>query len=63
MRMTEMLEPYGCRWCGTARRSHGRRWDELAGVHAWQAPHQWQIKDRMRARRDSTEGRTWRWQR
>ncbi|MFH9823073.1 hypothetical protein [Streptomyces bobili] len=44
-------EPYGCQHCGIAKRSHGRRWTTGVGVHAWTAPDQGQIAERMRARR------------
>lgn len=44
-------EPYGCQHCGIAKGSHGRRWMTGVGVHAWEAPTQGQIAERMRARR------------
>jgi hypothetical protein len=44
-------EPYGCQNCGIAKRSHGRRWTTGVGYHAWTAPTQEQIAERMRARR------------
>lgn len=44
-------EPYGCQYCGITKRSHGRRWITGAGYHAWTAPTQEQIAERMKARR------------
>lgn len=44
-------EPFGCKHCGEAKRSHGRRWITSAGVHAWERPSDEQVKDRMLARR------------
>ncbi|MFJ7998970.1 hypothetical protein ACIQ7D_17740 [Streptomyces sp. NPDC096310] len=43
--------PFGCRWCGIARRSHGRQWIASQGWHAWEQPTNAQILARMRARR------------
>jgi hypothetical protein len=44
-------EPYGCAHCGIAERSHGRRWTTGVGYHAWEAPSEGQIAERMKARR------------
>lgn len=44
-------EPYGCRHCGIAKRGHARQWKAGVGVHAWTAPSQEQIAERMKARR------------
>ncbi|MGW7495414.1 hypothetical protein ACWGKA_14080 [Streptomyces luteogriseus] len=44
-------EPFGCRHCGTAKRSHGRRYLGGVGMHAWERPSDEQVKDRMLARR------------
>lgn len=43
--------PDGCRWCGTARSTHGRRFVASHGVHAWEQPTNAQRLARMRARR------------
>lgn len=43
--------PFGCRWCGTEDRSHGRTWTPSVGMHAWQRPTNAQITARMQARR------------
>lgn len=43
--------PYGCRWCGTEKGGHGRRWLPGRGIHVWERPTDRQILDRMRARR------------
>lgn len=43
--------PFGCRWCGTEQRGHGRRWKPGAGLHTWQRPTNAQIIARMTARR------------
>lgn len=53
MKVREMLEPSSCRWCGIGKRQHFQQWNKTAGWHVWTIPHQWQIKDRMRARRKS----------
>jgi hypothetical protein len=44
-------EPYGCAYCGAAKRFHGRRYISGAGMHAWERPSDEQVKDRMLARR------------
>lgn len=44
-------EPYGCQHCGEAKRTHGHQWTTGVGMHAWTAPTQEQIAERMRARR------------
>ncbi|MFJ8049871.1 hypothetical protein [Streptomyces luteogriseus] len=44
-------EPFGCQHCGTAKRSHGRRYLGGVGMHAWERPTDEQVKDRMLARR------------
>ncbi|WP_406444428.1 hypothetical protein OHB14_36415 [Streptomyces sp. NBC_01613] len=44
-------EPYGCKHCGTEKRSHGRRYVLSAGVHSWERPSDEQVKARMLARR------------
>jgi hypothetical protein len=44
-------EPYGCTHCGITKRSHGRRWTTGVGSHAWTAPSEDQIVERMKARR------------
>ncbi|MFD5632408.1 hypothetical protein [Streptomyces sp. NPDC127072] len=44
-------EPFGCRHCGTAEQSHGRRYLGSVGVHSWERPSDEQVKDRMLARR------------
>lgn len=43
--------PYGCRWCGEARRSHGMCWVRSRRMHTWEQPTNAQIKARMHARR------------
>lgn len=45
------VDPNACRWCGIARRGHGRQWTDQAGWHQWEQPTQDQIKARMLARR------------
>lgn len=44
-------EPYGCAYCGTPKRFHGRRYISGAGMHGWERPSDEQVKDRMLARR------------
>jgi hypothetical protein len=44
-------EPFGCRWCGRERRSHGQLFLPRRGFHKWEQPTQAQIKARMLARR------------
>jgi len=44
-------EPYGCTHCGITKRGHGRRWTLGVGYHAWTAPSEGQIAERMKARR------------
>lgn len=44
--------PFGCRWCGYERRSHGQLFLPRRGFHAWVQPTQAQIKARMLARRN-----------
>lgn len=44
--------PFGCRWCGIDRRSHGRQWTQTAGWHAWEQPTEQQILARMRSTTD-----------
>lgn len=39
--------PYGCRWCGVEKLSHGRRWQATVGMHAWVAPALEMVRDRM----------------
>lgn len=51
--------PYGCRFCGTPKDSHGRRSMCLSPDHRWSAPHNWLILARMRNRRTDRN----RWQR
>ncbi|MEU1088946.1 hypothetical protein ACFYPN_16135 [Streptomyces sp. NPDC005576] len=43
--------PYGCRWCGTDRGDHGRRWVVGHDVHQWVQPITVQILARMQTRR------------
>lgn len=43
--------PSGCRWCECGQRQHARRYMEGVGMHAWTAPTDQQIKNRMRVRR------------
>jgi len=43
--------PFGCRWCGTEQRFHGRRNLRGRNSHCWVQPTQAQIKARMLARR------------
>ncbi len=43
--------PYGCRWCGAEKGSHGRSWIPSAGLHAWERPTSTQILARMQSRR------------
>lgn len=45
--------PFGCRWCGTERRFHGRRNLRGRNSHLWTQPTQAQIKARMLARRNA----------
>jgi hypothetical protein len=47
----QVSEPYGCTHCGIAKRGHARRWTTGVGMHAWEAPSQGQIAERMKARR------------
>ncbi|MFJ5294490.1 hypothetical protein [Streptomyces sp. NPDC088348] len=47
--------PDGCRWCGTDRSAHGRRYVESRGVHAWEPPTNAQRLARMHARRNTTK--------
>ena len=42
--------PYGCRWCGTERHRHGRRWFAVIGMHQWMEPNQAMILERMTRR-------------
>jgi hypothetical protein len=44
-------EPFGCAHCGITKRGHGRRWTTGVGYHAWTAPSEGQIAERMKARR------------
>jgi hypothetical protein len=44
-------EPYGCTHCGITKRGHGRRWTTGVGYHAWTAPPEGQVAERMKARR------------
>lgn len=46
-----MVEPSACRWCGIARRGHGRQYADAVGYHVWVWPSQEQILARMKARR------------
>ena len=48
-----MIDPNGCRWCGLGARGHVQRWNRMAGWHKWVPPTQFQIKERMFARRQS----------
>jgi hypothetical protein len=48
--------PFGCRWCGTQRSDHGRRYLSGRGMHGWEQPTQAQIKARMLARRAARTG-------
>ena len=50
-------EPYGCRFCGAARRNHAWRGWCLSPDHRWVAPHDWLILARMQIRR--TDRRRW----
>lgn len=45
--------PFGCRWCGTEQRFHGRRSLRGRNSHRWVQPTQAQIKARMLARRNA----------
>ncbi|MFF1574703.1 hypothetical protein ACFVWR_18340 [Leifsonia sp. NPDC058292] len=45
------IVPFGCAWCGTPKRQHGRRWDQAKGMHSWEQPSQEQTWLRMLARR------------
>lgn len=54
--MTLDVSPFGCRWCGTARRLHGRRYVAGADVHGWERPTNEQIKLRMQTRRAARKG-------
>lgn len=45
--------PFGCRWCGRERRSHGQLFLPRRGFHQWVQPTQVQIKARMVARRNA----------
>nr|WP_051766082.1 hypothetical protein [Streptomyces sp. NRRL F-5135] len=49
--------PFGCRWCGIDRRSHGRQWVASQGMHAWERPTDAQILARIRARRAAQKDR------
>lgn len=41
--------PSGCRWCGSAEDTHGVRWSDAAGFHAWAAPTAAQTEARILA--------------
>lgn len=43
--------PFGCRWCGRERGSHGWLFMPRRGLHNWERPTERQIKARMVARR------------
>jgi hypothetical protein len=43
--------PYGCRFCGAPKRSHGWRPSCTSPDHRWAAPHDWLILARMQIRR------------
>lgn len=45
--------PFGCRWCGTEQRHHGRRSLRGRPSHSWERPTEAQIKARMVARRNA----------
>ncbi|MFF6866679.1 hypothetical protein [Streptomyces ardesiacus] len=49
--------PMGCAECDIDRDRHARQYSETAGWHTWQQPTQQQIKDRMRARRETAQAR------
>lgn len=38
IRHRETPTPDGCRWCGTPRGNHGKRWVESAKLHKWTPP-------------------------
>lgn len=45
-------EPYGCTYCGEAKRYHGRRYlSGMNAAHSWERPSDEQVKTRMLARR------------
>lgn len=44
-------EPFGCKFCGAEKRSHGRRYFGSQGGHMWERPSDEQVKARMLARR------------
>jgi hypothetical protein len=45
-------EPFGCKYCGEAKRFHGRRYlSGMDAAHSWERPSDEQVKDRMLARR------------
>lgn len=52
IKLLNFESPYGCRWCGTERRHHGRRWKPIIGMHSWIEPPEDVIKDRMLRRLD-----------
>lgn len=44
--------PFGCRWCGAERGSHGWMWiPRFPQLHRWERPTNAQILARMKARR------------
>ena len=45
--------PFGCRWCGSERRSHKQLFLPRRGFHRWERPTEAQIKARMLARRNA----------
>ncbi|KPI31405.1 hypothetical protein OV320_2621 [Actinobacteria bacterium OV320] len=51
MKTLDFESPYGCRWCGTQRWHHGRRWKPVVGLHAWEVPSEALILERMTRRR------------
>lgn len=48
-------QPYGCAACGMNKRGH-KAWSPTYGTHNWEAPADWMIKARMRARKAKTWG-------
>jgi hypothetical protein len=52
--VTRLPNPNGCRLCGIDQRGHAIQTGP-DGTHTWQQPTPQQIKDRMRARRETTQ--------
>jgi len=51
VQLLDFESPYGCRWCGTQKDHHGRRYKMPVDMHSWEAPDTWLILLRMHRRR------------